>query len=287
MCFKVGETLFRALDREPYVDDWQGSGVQGTLVYWRDTESQFLDEKRNVEIWLPPGYDVNPDKRYRVIYMHDGENLFDPRIANTGIDWGIDEAMLAGVRDGRFEPAIVVGVWSTADRRDEYSPWHGAPQYARFLVDELKPRIDAEFRTLTGPADTFVMGSSMGGLLSYYLVKNHPNVFSACGCVSSHFVFSDASFGSSPAADATPYIVIDIAGGATLPRGVRFYFDYGTETLDSTYEEDHVPVRDWLLEQGFEEGPDFRFRKFDGAAHNEKAWRARVGNQLDWLLAEK
>ena len=227
--------------------------------------------------------------RYRVVYMHDGENLFDPRIANTGIDWGIDEAMMRGVSDGRFEPAIVVGVWSTAKRRSEYSPWDGAPQYARFLIEELKPRLDAEFRTLPGPKNTFAMGSSMGGLLSYYLVRNHPNVFSACGCVSSHFALSGASFNSTADsdADATPYVINDIASGQTVPRGVRFYFDYGTATLDATYEEDHAPVRAWLLEQGLTEGVDFLMRKYEGAEHAERAWRARVGDQLDWLLGRQ
>ena len=285
--FRVGETLFRALDREPYIDDWKHSGVQGTLVYWRDVESQFLDPTRHVEVWLPPGYDDHPGKRYPVVYMHDGENLFDPRIANTGIDWGIDEAMMRGVREGRFEAAIVVGAWSTADRRREYSPWEGASQYARFLIDELMPRVDAEFRTLTGPENTFAMGSSMGGLLSYYLVRNHPDVFGGCGCVSSHFAYSDASFSESADASATPYIVTDIAAGETMPRGVRLFFDYGTETLDSTYETDHAPVRDWFLEQGLVEGEDFMIRRYEGADHSERAWRARVIEQLDWLLGQR
>ena len=281
---RIGEGLFRALDREPYVEDWRNSGVLGTLVYWNGVQSEFLDESRRVEIWLPPGYEDEPGRRYRVIYMHDGENLFDPRIANTGIDWGIDEAMMGGVKEGRFDPAIVVAAWSTDERRYEYSPWEGAPQYARFLIEELMPRVNAEFRTLTGPANTFVMGSSMGGLLSWHLVSSRPDVFSACGCVSTHFALSDASFGTSAGIDATPYVVRDIAAGAAVPDGVRFYFDYGTETLDATYEEDHATVRDWLLDQGLVEDKDFRMRKYAGAAHSEKAWRARVGDQLEWLL---
>ncbi len=285
--YKVGKGLFGpSLDVSTYMSDWQNSGVNGSLVYWPDVESQFLSDDRHVEIWLPPGYNDDPERRYRVIYMHDGQNLFDPRIASTGVDWGVDEAMMRGVNDGLFEPAIVVGSWSSSRRAQEYSPWHDAPQYARFLIDELMPRVNAEFRTQTGPENTFAMGSSMGGLLSFYLVKNHPDIFGACGCVSTHFASSESNFSSQPdAGDSTPFIVKDIAAGESVRAGGRFFFDYGTETLDSTYEVDHMPVRQWLLDQGLTEGDDFQMREYAGAAHTEAAWRARLGDQLNWLLA--
>jgi enterochelin esterase-like enzyme len=282
MVYRVAGGMFKAPDNTPFMADLRGSGALGTQIYWHDVESEFLDERRNVVIWLPPGYEDNPDKRYRVIYMTDGENLFDPRIASWGVDWGIDEAMMRGVYAGAFEPAIVVGAWSSSQRGLEYSPWHGGPDYARFLVEELMPRIDAEFRTLRGPANTFAMGSSMGGLMSYHLVKEHPDVFGACGCVSSHFAFSP----DNEEAGGTPYIVSDINSGASLPEGVRFFFDYGTESLDSTYHEDHRPVRAWFREQGRVEGRDFRMQKYDGADHSERAWRARVLDQLEWLLGD-
>ena len=289
LVYKIGEGLFKSLDDAPYVNDQQGAGVEGTLIYWKDVESGFLKEPRHVVVWLPPGYDASPEKRYRVIYMSDGENLFDPRIASHGVDWGIDEAIMRGVDAGQYEPTIVVGTWSTAKRGLEYSPWHDAPQYAKFLIEELMPRVNAEFRTLTGAENTFVMGSSMGGLLSYYLVKNHPNVFSACGCVSTHFALSEsmmnAYFGiGAGGPDTVPYIVKDIAAGDTVPSGARFFFDYGTETLDSTYEEDHAPVREWLLGQGLVEGQDFMMQKYEGAEHSERAWRARVHVVLRFLL---
>ena len=278
------------MDPEVYMADWQNSGVLGTLVYWQDVASEFLSETRHVEVWLPPGYDENPDRRYRVIYMHDGQNLFDPRLANTGVDWGVDEAMMRGVESGLFEPAIVVAAWSSSRRGPEYSPWHDGPQYARFLIEELMPRVNAEFRTLSGREDTFVMGSSMGGLLSFYLVKEHPEHFSACGCVSSHFPISDAiaaSFlGNDPSdEDATPYVIKDITNGDTVPDGARFFFDYGTETLDAEYGPTHIAVSDWLLAQDRVEGKDFQMQEYAGAAHNEAAWRARLDDQLLWLLA--
>ncbi len=287
--WRVGGGMFKPPDETVFIDDPQGAGVRGRLVYWEDVPSAFLSEDRHVVVWLPPGYDDDPGKRYRVIYMSDGENLFDPRIASWGVDWGIDEAMMHGVENGEYEPAIVVGTWSTARRGYDYSPWHDAPAYARFLVDELMPRVNASFRTLTGAENTFHMGSSMGGLLSYYLVKNHPDVFSACGCVSSHFALSEQVFADVMGGEGTdpmPYVVRDIERGDAV-RGGRFFFDYGTETLDSTYEKDHEPVRAWLLGQGLVEGRDFRMQRYDGADHSERAWRSRVGDQLQWLLGNQ
>ena len=286
------KTTARGDDPLTYMADWRNSGVTGTLVYWQDVASEFLSEKRHVEIWLPPGYEDNPERRYKVIYMHDGQNLFDPRLSYTGIDWGVDEAIMRGVDNGLFEPAIVVGPWNSSKRTQEYSPWHEAPQYARFLIEELMPRVNAEFRTLTAPKDTLTMGSSMGGLLSYYLVKEHPEQFGACGCVSTHFPISAAVIaqyeGRDPAnEDETPYIVRDIANGDTVPKDVRFFFDYGSKGLDAEYGPSHATVRDWLLQQQVTEGQDFLIREYQGADHNEASWRARLDDQLAWLLADE
>ncbi len=276
-------------DPREYIADWPGSGVLGRLVYWTDVESAHLDEPRHVSIWLPPGYDADPSRRYRVLYMSDGQNLFDPRIANTGIDWGVDEAMVRGAEAGLFEPAIVVGVWNSSKRLSEYSPWDGASAYARFQIEELMPRIDAEFRTLTGPRNTFAMGSSMGGLLSFYLVTAHPEHFGACGCVSTHFPLSEAVLasidgGDPGAADPTPHVLKDIAAGAKVPSDARLFFDYGTEGLDAQYGPTHRAVGDWLAAQGLVEGKDFVIREYPGADHNEASWRARLVDALAFML---
>ena len=132
------------------------------------------------------------------------------------------------------------------------------------------------------------MGSSMGGLLSYYLVKEHPEVFSACGCVSTHFPLSEAVAssitGGTASNDSTPYILKDIAAGHTTPDGTRYFFDYGTEGLAANYGPTHEAVSDWLLGQGLETGEDFIIREYEGADHNEASWRARVEDQLVWML---
>ena len=275
-----------------WIADWEGSGVEGQLVYWTDVESAFLGPTRHVEVWLPPGYDENPAARYPVLYMSDGQNLFDPRIANTGVDWGVDEAIVRLVETGAMEPVIVVGAWSTDERGPEYSPWHGASEYARFLKEELIPRVNAEFRTLTGPENTAHMGSSMGGLLSFYLVTYHPEAFGSCGCVSTHFPLSErvwiqVGYGTDREdADETPYVLRDIEAGMTAPEGARYWFDYGTEGLDAEYGPTHDAVREWLLGQGLTEGEDFVIREYEGATHNEASWRARLADQLAFLYAK-
>lgn len=280
-------------DLREYIADWRGSGVKGRLVYWPDFPSAILGLPRHVEVWLPPGYDESPTTRYPVLYMSDGQNLFDPRIANTGVDWGVDEAVVRLVERGVIPPVIVVGAWSTSRRGPEYNPWGEAGNYARFLIEELMPSVNREFRTRTGPRNTAVMGSSMGGLLSFYLVTRHPDVFGACGCISTHFPLSEEvvaryfGTGNAEAADTTPYIVRDIAAGLWAPRTSRYWFDYGTETLDSLYEPTHEAVRAWLLRQRLREGEDFVIRRYEGAAHNEASWRARLEDPLTFIFGRR
>lgn len=274
-----------------YIADWKGSGVLGTLVYWKDVPSAYLGPRRHVVIWLPPGYDSTGSTRYPVLYMSDGQNLFDPRLSFTGVDWGVDEAVERLAGRGTMPQIIVVGVWSSAKRWDEYSPWHGAPRYAHFLIDELMPRINSAFRTLTGPTHTAAMGSSMGGLLSFYLVTRHPEVFGACGCMSTHFPLSEqvasqvfSGYHASATPDTTPYLIRDIQAGLRAPPGTRYWFDFGTTGLDSAYAPTHAALRAWLLDQGLVEGRDFVVRRYEGATHNEASWRARLTDPLTFLF---
>jgi enterochelin esterase-like enzyme len=279
-----------------FIEDWRGSGVQGTLVYWTDVSSEFLGPARHVSIWLPPGYDQGRDVGYPVLYMHDGKALFDPRLGGGahGNIWDVDDAIMRLVEQEKIPPLIVVGVWNSEERITEYSPWHDAPNYARFLIEELMPRVNADFNTATGPEATAVMGSSMGGLLSYYLVTYQPDVFGSCGCVSSAFILSEAltanwvpTLQQKKQLDETPYIVRDIEAGLEVPEGVRYWFDHGTVGGDAGYDIPHRKVRAWLLEQGLEEGDDFVIRVYEGADHNEAAWRDRLEDPLLFLYGER
>jgi enterochelin esterase-like enzyme len=270
-------------DTADYLDTWKDSGVLGRLEYWRNMPSKYLSLPRHVEIWLPPGYDENPQARYPVLYMHDGQNLFDPRIASTGVDWGMDEAIVRGMRAGRLPPTIVVGVWCTELRLREYSPWDMGTNYARFLIEELMPAVNQKFRTRTGPENTTVMGSSMGGLISFWLCWKYPGTFGRGGCLSTAWTWN----GTLPVQPGVrPLIEREIASGVSFPKGERMYFDYGNEGLDARYELLQSKVAAWLAGQGLKEGKDFVVRRFPGAAHNESAWRARLDEPLTFLLGD-
>ena len=150
------------------------------------------------------------------------------------------------------------------------------------------PRVNAEFPTLTGPENTYVMGSSMGWLLSWYLVSQHGEVFGACGCLSTHVPWSEAwlqqmTGGDTTGLDETPYIVRDIQNGLELSGAGRFWFDYGTEGLDADYDGPHQLIRTWMLDQGYTEGETFVVKKYEGADHDPASWNARLKDPLRFL----
>lgn len=248
---------------------------------------------RNVDIWLPPSYGKVPGRRYPVLYMHDGQNLFDPALSYTGIDWDVDGAMTRLSAQGKVREAIVVGVWNTPLRFQEYMPrqpigkqWPAgagdvppipveailSDDYLRFLVEELKPFIDATYTTLPGRDDTFVMGSSMGGLISLYAAAQYPQVFGGVGAVSTHWPIGDG-------------LVIDWLGQhLPAPATHRLYYDYGTATLDASYAPFQARMDKLMLEGGYVEGRNWLTRRFEGAEHNERAWRDRLDVPLQFLL---
>jgi predicted alpha/beta superfamily hydrolase len=269
-----------------------GSYSGGSLVRYENFLSQHI-QARHVDVWCPPGYGSST-ARYPVIYMHDGQNLFEPAWSSMGIDWGVDEAVARLITSGVSAGAIVVGIWNSAQRRREYMPQKplmidpgrslyeefvreqgGAPRsdaYLRFMVEELKPFIDAAYRTLSDRAHTLVMGSSMGGLISLYALTEYPAIFSGAGCVSTHWTIGGS-------------LVVDHFGGV-LPRpdDHKIYFDYGTETQDAFYEPYQLQMDALLQAAGYRRGVDWLTRKFIGAEHSERAWRARVEVPLKFLL---
>lgn len=266
----------------------------GTLESWQDVPSAHVTA-RNVDVWLPPGYAANPNKRYPVLYMHDGQNLFDPTLSYyTQTDWGVDEAMTKLIAGGRVREAIVVGVWNTPLRLQEYMPSKPvtgaslaigvdgmgelpAPDivsdaYLAFLVGELKPFIDRTYRTKRGRDDTFVMGSSMGGLISLYAGAEYPQVFGGAGAVSTHWPIGNG-------------IVVDwLATHLPDPGTHRLYFDHGTATLDAQYAPFQQRMDAIVRARGYVEGRNFMTRVFEGAEHSERAWRQRVDVPLQFLL---
>ena len=249
---------------------------------------------RNIDVWLPPSYGQDPQRRYPVLYMHDGQNLFDPTLSYTGIDWDVDGTMTRLIAEGTIREAIVVGVWNTPQRFIEYMPKApvlgdgadigipGGPQarsddllsddYVRFLTEELKPFIDAQYATQPGPESTLIMGSSMGGLISLYATAQHPEVFGGAAALSTHW----------PACDGC---VIDWLGThLPAPGAHRIYFDHGTATLDAQYAPHQARMDTAMRARGYTAGTDWLARRFEGAEHNEAAWKARLEVPLVFLL---
>lgn len=268
-------------------------GVTGTVRFFGAFPSRFV-AARDVEVWLPPDYDRDTAARYPVVYAQDGQNVFDPATSYGGVDWGVDETMTDLIASHAVRPAIVVAIWNTPARFQEYMPQQalgsatvfasGVPglppvkgpavsdAYLRFLVEELKPFIDSTYRTLPDRANTFVMGSSMGGLIAAYAMIAYPAVFGGAACLSTHWPAADGAF------------VAYLARSLPPPATHRFYFDHGTATLDSLYDPWQRRVDDAMRAAGYALGRNWTTRVYPGADHSERSWRVRVAVPLIFLL---
>lgn len=244
----------------------------GKVTIVKDFASPQLNNKRALRIYLPPSYDENPAKRYPVLYMHDGQNLFDPHTASYGVDWGIGRTINHLVATGSMDEVIVVGIDNTPDRIPEYTPCcdpkYGGGKldaYARFVVETVKPWVDGTYRTLPGKDSTAIMGSSLGGIASVLIAERYPQVFSKAAGMSSSFWWNNGSLISSLPAQVP----------------VKFYLDAGTQDdgLDDTKK-----MRDAMLAKGWRDGVDLMFYKADGGRHNEASWAARVDKPLLWFF---
>jgi predicted alpha/beta superfamily hydrolase len=206
-------------------------------------------------VFYPPGYHENTLRRYPVLYMQDGQNLFFPGEAFQGAHWRIAETLAALDAMNACEQAIVVGVHPNAREEDYTAP--GYADYGRFLVRALKPHVDAHYRTLRGPAQTAVMGSSLGGVVSLYLAWQHPEVFGMAACMSSTFGRRD-----------------DLAQrvAAEPRRPVRFYLDSGWPR--DNYEVTRA-MHTLLTRRGYRDGDDLHYYAFPHALHDERHWAMR------------
>lgn len=240
---------------------------------------------RDVWVWVPD--DCTPKTRCPVIYMPDGQNLFEPGNAFGGAEWGMDEAMSERPAGRR---AIVVGLANSGSGRwAEYVPpallaalgpvppgADGADRYLAFVADEVKPFVDQRYPTRLERQSTFHMGSSMGGLLSLHALVSRPALFGAAAGLSTHWPIS-AEKAATPEAVASALK----AWLASAPPGRgRFYTDRGDQTLDALY----LPFARAIIPLFGPQGPDFRALAFPGTSHSEAAWRARLAIPLAFLL---
>ncbi|MBK9449913.1 MAG: histidine kinase [Bacteroidetes bacterium] len=245
--------------------------VTGELHYHRDVQPVGL-AKRDVVVWLPPGYAENSKRRYPVLYMHDGQNLFDPATSSFGVDWQVDETCDSLMRAGKIPPMIVVGVYNSSDRRAEYSPGEKGTAYVHFLIHQLKPLIDSVYRTDPRQKSTYTGGSSMGGLISFMLVWEHSDVFSKAICMSPAFQFLQF--------DYLPTVNQDQG----KRRKAVWYIDNGGKGLEITLQPGIDAMRKALVDKGYREGKDFFWVIDPEAEHFESAWAKRMPKALELLL---
>ncbi len=262
---------------------------------------------RNLGIWLPRQYQQQPEQHFPVLYMQDGQNLFDETIEIEN-SWQLDETAQRLMDEGKIQPAIIVGIWNSWIRRLDYfpqkaanyfspedeviiaeakqelgdpldTPWQG-DAYLKFIVQEVKPYIDTHYRTLPQQEHTMVAGSSYGGLISLYALAEYPDIFSAAACLSTHWpiLYSNSHMSPSEAIRAYLREHLPIAGNH------RIYFDYGSEGLDQYYEVHQLQVDKIMQNKGYTSGRDWMTRSFPGTDHTERDWAARLDVVLEFLL---
>ncbi|NBU81140.1 MAG: esterase [Flavobacteriaceae bacterium] len=280
----------------------------GKIEHFDNFKSSFVDA-RNVDVWLPDGYNV--EEKYAVIYMHDGQMLFDNKITWNKQAWEVDETAGELNAEGKTKKFIVVGIWNNGQKRHfEYFPQKAfmklsaeekefvskslklkkrinetfnpiSDNYLKFIVTELKPFIDKTFSTKTDRKNTFIAGSSMGGLISIYAICEYPDVFGAAACLSTHWTGIFQLEDNPVPAAFFDYMRTYLPD----PRTHRIYFDYGDQTLDQLYFSLQLTANDIMREKGFNNA-NWKTLLFPGKDHSEKSWAERLSIPLEFLLKE-
>lgn len=248
----------------------------GTLKKVYNFYSPQFGNYRTLIFYLPPSYYVNTLKRYPVLYAHDGQNLFDASTSFGGVEWRMDETSNQLIGSGQMDEVIIVGIYNTgANRTYEYTPCcdptyggGGADDYLDFMINTLKPYVDQNYRTINKREDTATLGSSLGGLVSFYAGRRRSDVFSKVAGLSSSFWWNNQALTGEV-----------IAYTGKVPA--KFYIDAGTvnDNLDLT-----TYMRDALAADGYVQGADLYYYAAQGGSHNESSWAARVNIPLKYLF---
>lgn len=251
------------------------TAATGSMAFVSSIYSPQLANSRSLRIYLPPSYYTNTLKRYPVLYMHDGQNLFSASTAFGGVEWGVDETINRLVGTGAMDEVIVVGIDNTAGRIDEYTPCCDAQYgggkvnlYESFIINTVKPFIDQSYRSLAGNQNTAIMGSSLGGLASFYIARRNPTVFSRSGGMSSSFWWNNQS-------------MVQTVVAASGKVAGKFYIDAGTSNDGLA---DTTAMRDAMAADGYVQGVDMYYYVAQGASHNETSWAARVERPLTYMF---
>lgn len=285
-------------------DTIEGDFAGGTLLRIDDFPSNYIPP-RKVDIWLPEGY--SKDGKYAVLYMHDGQMLFDARITWNHEEWKVDEVSSQLMNDSITKNFIVVAPFNINElRHSEYFPQKSfellsqsvrdslfveaekdnfkfdtvtSDNYLSFIINELKPYVDANYSVLTNRENTYVAGSSMGGLISMYAICEYPDVFGGAACLSTHWPGGNPNDSDLLANTFFEYMKTHVPS----PKTHRFYFDYGTETLDKFYPKYAPRVNAIFKDKGYD-ASNFTNLKFKGGEHTEISWQERLDIPLIFLL---
>jgi predicted alpha/beta superfamily hydrolase len=271
---------------------------KGSIRHFTNFGSNYV-QARNIDVWLPEGF--NSESLYAVLYMHDGQNIFNSGNTYNNISWKVDETLSGLIRSEKIKACIVVGIWNTDKRFHEYTPskpfFNNLSQdpgtmaqeirnntisddYLKFITQEVKPFIDTTFNTLRDRDNTFIAGSSMGGLISIYAICEYPDTFGGAACMSTHWPLSWTHY------DPLMFKVITDYLYATLPspQTHKIYFDHGTETLDSLYSPYQSEVDKIMISRGFS-NKSWITKVFVGDDHSELSWQKRFNIPATFLLS--
>ncbi|MHC0442886.1 alpha/beta hydrolase [Flavobacterium sp. 3-210] len=267
-------------------------------------QSKLIDA-RNIDIWLPDGY--SNKEKYAVLYMNDGQALYDAESTWNKQAWEIDQVAGKLIAEGKTKKFIVVGIWNNVEyRHSEYFPekiiqeipvetrtivleeqLKSKPQadnYLKFIVTELKPFVDKKFSTKKDLENTYIAGSSMGGLISLYAICEYPKIFGGAACLSTHTPMImkekiDQNADADVASKFRNYLKINLPN----PKNHKIYFDYGDQTLDSFYQPFQEKIDAIMIEKGFT-AKNWETKFFPGENHSEEAWAKRLDVPLLFLL---
>ena len=247
--------------------------ITGTVKYHKNLEWEGL-KPRDVIVWLPPGYEENINEKYPVLYMHDGQNIVDPKTSTFGIDWQIDEAADSLIKQNKIQPIIIVGIYNTEDRSSEYRNIDSGFVYMDFVINKLKPLIDKTYRTKPDKGNTANGGSSLAGLTSFMFVWEHPEVFSKAICMSPAFKIENIDYVSS----------VEKYDGEK--KKIKMFFYNGGITLEEKLQVGVDEMIKALLSKGFELNKDLYFVKDKNAEHNESSWAKRIPEALELFFCK-
>jgi predicted alpha/beta superfamily hydrolase len=240
--------------------------------------SRFLRNERDLVVYLPPGYDEQLPRQFPVLYLHDGQNLFDGSTSFIpGMDWHVGQTADECINARLVEPLIIVGIYNSGNARiREYTPTRvpklgggRADRYAKFLIEELKPFIEREYRVLSVARNTGIGGSSLGGLVSLYVGLKFPDVFGKLAALS-------------PSVWWNQHVMHRFAQATRVEPRPRIWLDIGTKEGQRIVQ-DVEQFRDVLLQKGWQLGRDLSYERIEGGEHNEAAWARRVAPFLQFL----